>query len=99
MRYLRMTVGTWRIDLFSEEAKHIFARIRTEGVEVFRAQPGFISYRLMRADAATTVAVAEWETRDLGEAGAREFRRWLAESGIAGKLGLDTRDGDIVAAS
>lgn len=48
----------------------MFQRIRTEGIAVFRRQPGFIRYRLMRADVRTTIAVAEWENEELGTAGA-----------------------------
>jgi hypothetical protein len=99
MGYLRTTVGTWTIDLYSPEAERIFDRIREEGLAVFRAQPGFIRYRLMRASAQTTIAVAEWESRELGETGAMAFRGWLASSGIAEKLTLDTHDGEIVVAS
>lgn len=99
MTYLRTTIGRWRIDLQSEEGDTIFALIRDEGLAVFRAQPGFISYRLMRADDTTTIAVAEWQNRELGEAGAGKFRQWLESSGIAGKLKLETFDGDVVVSS
>jgi hypothetical protein len=99
MTYLRTTIGRWKIDLHSDEAEQLFALIRDEGLAVFQAQPGFIRYRLMRADARTTIAVAEWQGRDLGEAGAREFRRWLASSGIADRLTLETFDGDVVVSS
>jgi hypothetical protein len=58
MSYLRMTIGRWNLDLDSSEAQDIFRRIQTEGVSIFRQQPGFIRYRLMRADIHTTIAVA-----------------------------------------
>jgi heme-degrading monooxygenase HmoA len=99
MTYLRVTLGTWYIDLHTEEAKSIFRRIQAEGVTVFRQQPGFISYRLMRANSSTTLAVAEWESETLGKPGAQKYREWLKESGIAEKLKLETYDGDIVVAS
>ncbi|RJP78398.1 MAG: hypothetical protein C4524_06700 [Candidatus Zixiibacteriota bacterium] len=99
MAYLRTTVARWDMDLFSPEAEEIFRRIGTEGVQVFRRQPGFVRYRLMRADASTTVAVAEWESEALGLAGAQNFRAWLGESGIMDHLTLETRAGDLVAAS
>jgi heme-degrading monooxygenase HmoA len=99
MAYLRTTIGTWNTDLYSSEAEQILDRIRREGLAVFRDQPGFIRYRLMRASAQTTIAVAEWESRELGEPGALAFREWLASSGIADKLTLDTYDGEIVVAS
>jgi heme-degrading monooxygenase HmoA len=99
MAYLRMTIGTWNIDLASAEAERIFERVRNEGLAVFRAQPGFVRYRLMRADTHTTIALAEWESRELGDAGAMQFRGWLQRSGIAEKLTLETYSGDIVVAS
>jgi heme-degrading monooxygenase HmoA len=99
MAYLRTTIGRWTIDLDSAEAAAVFDRIAREGVEVFRAQPGFVRYRLMRADARTTVAVAEWESEDLGSAGAQRFRQWLQSSGIAQMLTLETYAGEIVVRS
>ena len=97
--YLRVSVARWSIDLHSEEAERIFRRIETEGVAVFRAQPGFIRYRLMRADAATTVAVAEWESEACGLAGSAQYRAWMQEVGIMDRLTLETQAGPIVAAS
>ncbi len=79
-RYLRMSVATWNIDLYSAEAEQIFHQIGTEGVAVFREQPGFVNYRLMRANNSTTIAVAEWESQQLGEPGAERYRAWLRES-------------------
>jgi len=73
-RYLRMSIARWNLDLYSAEAEAIFRQIETEGVAVFREQPGFIGYRLMRSDSATTVAVAEWQSRELGQAGAERYR-------------------------
>jgi hypothetical protein len=99
MSCLRMTIGRWNLDLDSPEAREIFGRIRTEGVSVFRQQPGFVRYRLMRADLRTTVAVAEWETEALANAGAQRFRAWLSESGIREKLTMETYAGEIVVAS
>ena len=99
MSYLRATIGRWDIDLASEEAREAFQKIEDEGLQVFRRQPGFIRYRLMRADSHTTIAVAEWESPELGKAGAQRYREWLKSSGIAQKLSLETYDGDIVVAS
>ena len=99
MTYLRCSVGKWKIDLFSEDAEKIFERISDEGVAVFRRQVGFVSYRLMRASADTTVAVAEWESEAHGKAGAENYRRWLRESGIWEKLVLQTYDGEVVSRS
>ena len=99
MAYLRMTIARWSIDTSSEEAEAIFRRIGSEGVEVFRAQPGFVRYRLMRADARTTIAVAEWASEALGLAGAQRYRDWMREVGIMDVIRLETYAGDIVAAS
>jgi len=97
--YLRTSIADWSVDLESAEAAEIFRRIGSEGIRVFREQPGFIRYRLMKAGRRTTVAVAEWESRALGRKGAENYRRWLRESGIWDKLVLKTYDGEIVAAS
>jgi hypothetical protein len=99
MTYLRMTIGRWRIDLDTPEGDEIFRKIQEDGIRVFLEQPGFIRYRLMRADARTTIAVAEWESEELGRPGAKNYRDWLKESGIAEKLTLETLDGEVVAAS
>jgi hypothetical protein len=97
--YLRTSIGEWKIDLDTDEATRIFERIHTEGVAVFRREPGFVRYRLMRADRRTTVAVAEWESEALGRPGAERYREWLRESGIWDLLTLKTLAGEIVAAS
>lgn len=94
-----MSIARWSIDLYSDEAERIFRRIESEGVAVFRAQPGFVRYRLMRADAATTIAVAEWESEALGQAGAQRYRDWMRRVGIMDRITLETHAGDIVAAS
>jgi hypothetical protein len=99
MTYLRMTIGRWNIDLNTPEGKEIFSKIQVAGISVFRRQPGFIQYRLMQADARTTIAVAEWESEELGKPGAKNYRDWLKESGIAAKLTLQTLDGEVVASS
>ena len=97
--YLRVSIGRWSIDCYSAEAERIFHQIDTDGVAVFRAQPGFVRYRLMRVDGATTVAVAEWESEALGLAGAQQYRTWMREVGIMDRLALETHAGQIVAAS
>ena len=98
-RYLRVSVARWNINTYSPEAERIFQQIATEGVAVFRAQPGFVRYRLMRADSSTTVAVAEWESRELGQTGAEQYRAWMRRMGIMDRFTLETRAGDIVAGS
>lgn len=99
MTYLRCTIGKWNIDLDSEEGREAFRLVEDEGLRVFRDQPGFIRYRLMMADPYTTVAVAEWESEELGKPGANRYREWLRSSGIARKLSLETYDGEVVVAS
>ena len=98
-RYLRVSTAHWNINLYSAEAERIFHQIETDGVRVFRAQPGFVRYRLMRADSSTTIAVAEWESEELGRAGAERYRAWMREVGIMDKIVLETRAGTIVAGS
>ena len=98
-RYLRVSVAHWNIDLYSAEAERVFRRIQTEGVAVFRAQPGFVRYRLMRADSTATIAVAEWESEQLGKAGADRYRAWMRSAGIMDHFTLETQAGDIVAGS
>ena len=98
-RYLRVSVATWSIDLHSQEAERMFRQIATDGVVVFRAQPGFVRYRLMRANQTTTVAVAEWESEQLGKAGAEQYRAWMRKAGIMDRLTLETYAGEIVAES
>lgn len=98
-RYLRMSIARWKIDTYSEEAERIFHAIHTDGVAVFRAQPGFVRYRLMRADHSTTIAVAEWESEALGKAGAEKYRDWMRRTGIMDHFELETHAGEIVAAS
>ena len=95
-----MTGGpTARWNINSVEAERIFRQIETEGLAVFRAEPGFVRYRLMRADSATTIAVAEWESEPLGQAGAQRYRDWMRRVGIMDRLTLETHAGDIVAGS
>lgn len=97
--YLRVSTAHWDINLYSPEADRIFRQIATDGVAVFRAQPGFVRYRLMRADSTTTIAVAEWESEELGRAGAERYRAWMRTVGIMGHLTLETQAGQIVAGS
>jgi len=98
-RYLRVSVAHWSINLYSPEAQRIFRQIQTDGIAVFRAQPGFVRYRLMRADSNTTIAVAEWQSEELGSVGAEHYRAWMRSVGIMDRFTLETHAGDIVAAS
>ena len=98
-RYLRVSTAHWNINLYSAEAERIFTQINTDGVAIFRAQPGFVRYRLMRADSTTTIAVAEWESERLGRAGAERYREWMRSVGIMDRITLETHAGDIVAGS
>jgi hypothetical protein len=97
--YLRVTLARWSIDTSSAEAERMFRLIEHDGVVVFRAQPGFVSYRLMRASASTTVAVAEWESEEQGKAGAEKYRDWMRRVGILDRITLETHAGEIVASS
>jgi hypothetical protein len=90
---LRVSVGTWDIDTYSPEADRMFRQIHTDGVAVFRAQSGFVRYRLMRADHKTTIAVAEWESEAFGLAGAEQYRAWMRRVGIMDRLAIETHMG------
>jgi hypothetical protein len=94
-----VSIARWNVNLYSAEGQRIFQDIQTDGIAVFRAQPGFIRYRLMRADSTTTIAVAEWESEQLGVAGAERYRAWMRRVGIMDHLTLDTHAGQIVVAS
>ena len=98
-RYLRVSIAHWDINLYTHDAEQIFRQIETDGVAVFQAQPGFIRYRLMRADSTSSIAVAEWESEQLGQAGAEKYRAWMRSVGIMNRIKLETYTGDIVAAS
>ncbi len=98
-RYLRVSIARWTIDLHSTEAETAFHQIETDGLTVFRTQPGFVRYRLMRADNRTTIAVAEWASEELGRPGAERYRAWMRTAGIMERFTLETYDGDIVVAS
>jgi len=97
--YLRVSIARWNIDTYSPDAERIFDQIQTQGVTVFRAQPGFVSYRLMRENKTTTFAVAEWESEALGVAGAEKYRAWMRDAGIMDRIALETHTGQIVASS
>jgi heme-degrading monooxygenase HmoA len=94
-----VSIARWDMDLHSPEAERIFQQIATDGLAVFRAQPGFVRYRLMRTDRRTTFAVAEWETEQLGQAGAEQYRAWMRSAGIMARFTLETHAGEIVVAS
>ncbi len=99
MAYQRVTFAKWTVDTSSPEAQEAYHKIATDGLRVFRDQPGFIRYRLMVADNHTTVAVAEWENPELGKVGAQHYRDWMRASGVIQYITLETSDGEIVVAS
>ncbi len=99
MTYLRVTVADWDIDLDSAEGQAMIRSIGSEGLRVFRSQPGFIDYRLAKVAPRTTIAVAEWESEELGKPGAQRYRDWMQSSGIKQHLTLHTQDGEIVVTS
>ena len=96
MRYLRTTRATWDVDLDSEAGRDLVELIARDGSTVFRAQPGFVRYRLMRAGPRTTIAVAEWESADQGTPGAERFRDWLAAAGVRQHIEMETDAGPIL---
>jgi hypothetical protein len=95
-KYLRVSIAHWNISTYSTDAERIFRMIETDGLAVFRAQPGFINYRLMRADSTMTIAVAKWESEELGKAGAEKYREWMRSVGIMNFIKLETYSGEIV---
>lgn len=94
--YLRVTIAHWNTSTYSADAERIFHMIETDGLAVFRAQRGFIDYRLMRADSTKTIAVAKWESEELGKAGAEKYREWMRSVGIMDFIKLETYAGEIV---
>ncbi|MBD0299212.1 MAG: hypothetical protein ICV82_02780 [Nitrososphaera sp.] len=95
-KYLRVSIAQWNISTYSADAERIFRMIGTNGLAVFRAQPGFINYRLMRADSTKTIAVAKWQPEQLGKAGAEKYREWMRRVGIMDFIKLETYSGEIV---
>jgi heme-degrading monooxygenase HmoA len=95
-KYLRVSIAHWNINTNSADAERSFRLIETDGLAVFRAQPGFINYRLMRADSTKTIAVAKWESEELGKAGAEKYRAWMRSVGIMDFIKLETYSGKIV---
>lgn len=99
MTYLRVTVAEWDIDLDTPQGARLVALICADGLAVFRRQPGFIRYRLMRAGPGKSIAVAEWESEELGIAGAARYRQWLEEAGIRAHITMATEAGPVLISS
>jgi hypothetical protein len=99
MAYMRVTVADWDIDLDGAEGEALIQAIESEGLRVFRSQPGFVNYRLMKAAPRKTIAVAEWQSEELGKRGAQRYRDWIQSSGIMQHLTLHTDDGEILVTS
>ena len=51
---------------------------------IFRAQAGFLSYRIVAAQGDRCVSISRWETHEQADAAARAAADWVAEN-------LDTR--------
>ena len=98
MAYLRMTVADWDIDLGSPEALLLIDAIASDGVSVFRAQPGFVRYRLMLAGPRRTVAVAEWRTEADSLSGSARYREWMQTAGVREHITLLTDTGPVIVA-
>ena len=94
--YMRVTIAHWNVNTYSDDAERAIRLISSDGLRVFRAQSGFINYRLMRADNTRTVAVAKWESEELGTAGAGKYREWMRSVGIMDLIKLETYAGEIV---
>jgi hypothetical protein len=94
-----MTIAEWDVELDAPEGNRLVALIESAGLAVFRQQPGFIRYRLMRAASTKTVAVAEWETEELGLAGSARYRDWLAAAGVKSHITMSTEAGPVLVSS
>ena len=94
-----MTVADWDIDLDSPEARLLVDAIASEGVAVFREQPGFVRYRLMLAGSRRTVAVAEWQTEADSLSGSARYREWMQTAGVREHITLVTETGPIIVAT
>ncbi len=53
----------------------------------------------MQAGLRRTIAVAEWESEELGRPGAQRYRDWMAGRGLMQHLTLLTSDGEILVTS
>ena len=94
-----MTVAEWDIDLDTPAGERLTELISHEGLAVFRQQPGFIRYRLMRAGPMKSIAVAEWESEELGVVGAARYRQWLEDVGIRAHITMTTEAGPVLVSS
>ena len=91
-----MTVAEWDVDLDTPQGERLVDLIRTNGIDVFKRQPGFIRYRLMRAGPMKSIAVAEWESEELGITGAARYRQWLEDAGIRSHISMETEAGPVL---
>ena len=55
---------------------------------IFRAQPGFLSYRIVAAQGDACLSVSRWETHEQANAAARTAADWVAEN-LARRITLD----------
>jgi hypothetical protein len=99
MSYLRVNIARWTVSLNSPEGQAILQQIQDKGLAVMGQQPGFLSYRLMRLDSHSTIAVAEWESQELGIAGFEQYRQWLISSHILDSVTLETYAGEVIISS
>jgi hypothetical protein len=99
MTYLRVTVAEWDIDLDTPQGARLVGLIQSQGLEVFRRQPGFLWYRLMRVGPGRSIAVAEWESEELGIPGAARYRQWLEEAGVRAHITMSTEAGPVLISS
>jgi hypothetical protein len=93
-----MTVADWDVDLDSPDGRLLVDLINSDGVAVFRAQPGFVRYRLMLAGPRRTVAVAEWRTEEESLSGSANYRQWMADAGVRAHISMETETGPIIVA-
>ena len=66
---------------------------------IFRAQPGFVSYRIVAAQGDACVSISRWETHEQANAAARAAADWVAAN-LAKRITLDSEYlGEVVMSS
>lgn len=94
--YMRVTIALWNVNTYSEDAERAIRIISSDGLRVFRAQSGFINYRLMRANNTRTVAVTKWKSEELALRLPKSYREWKRNAGILDLIKFETYAGEIV---
>ena len=99
MTFQRVTFAEWDIDVDTPEGHRLLDIVRSDGLALFRRQPGFIRYRLVRLGPSRTIALAEWDSEELALAGAARYRSWLETAGLMAHITLTTESGPVLISS